>query len=56
MIVRININHKENKTVIEKEKATNIFVVENIFFKRKSHMRETYINIQNDSGMIVTII
>jgi len=42
MIVRIDINHEENRTVIEKEKATNVLVVENVFLKRKSHMRDIY--------------
>ena len=56
MIVKININHEENKTTIEKRKVTNVFIIENIFSKRKSHIEETYVNVQNDSEMIVTII
>jgi len=56
VIIRININHKENWTIIEKEKATNIFVVENIFFRRKSHIEEAYVNVWNDSEIIVIII
>ena len=44
MIIRINIDHEENITVIEEKKATNVFIIKNVFSQRRTHMKETYIN------------
>jgi len=41
IIIRININHEEDKTVIEEGEITNIF----IFSERKSHVREPNVDI-----------
>jgi len=45
IIIRININHEENRTIIEKKEAKNVFVVKNIFSRRKSHIEEAYVNV-----------
>jgi len=31
IIVRININHEKDRTVVKERKATNVFMIENIF-------------------------
>jgi len=31
-VIRININYKKNRTIIEEGKAANVFVVKNISF------------------------
>ena len=45
MIIRINVDHEENVTIIEKEKTTDFFMIKNVFSQRKMHMREAYVNI-----------
>jgi len=50
MIIRINIDHEENVTVIEERKAMNVFS------QRELHMRETCVDVQNDSRVIILVI
>jgi len=35
MIIGINIDHKENKTIINEQKAVDVSMVKNIFSKRE---------------------
>ena len=56
IIITININHEEDKTVIEEGEITNIFVIKNIFFERKSYVREPNVDIWDDLEIIVTVI
>ena len=48
MFIRINVNHEENRTVVEKQKATNIFVIKNVFSQEELHTGKAYINVQNN--------
>ena len=56
MIIRINIDHEENVTVIDEEKVINVFMIKNVFSQRKTHIREAYVDVQNNIRVIVIII
>jgi len=55
MFIRINVNHEENRTVVEKQKATNIFVIKNVFSQEELHIEKAYINVQNNLQMIIIV-
>jgi len=55
IVIRVNINHEEDRTVIEKEEITNVFVIKNVFSERKFHIRESNIDIGNNMGIIIII-
>jgi len=48
MFIGINVNHEENRTVVEKQKVRNIFVIKNVFSQEELHTGEVYINVQNN--------
>ena len=54
--IRINVDYKENVTIIKEEKATNVFMIKNVFSQRKMHMKEVCINIWNNTRMIIIVI
>jgi len=45
MIIRINIDHEENVTVIDEGKVINVFMIKNVFSQRKTHIKEVYVDV-----------
>ena len=45
MFIRINFDHKKNKTIIKKRKTINISIIKNVFSKRKSYIEKIYVNV-----------
>jgi len=55
MIIRIYIDYEKDIAIIKKRKAINIFVIENIFFQRKLHIRKLHIDIWDNSWVIIIL-
>jgi len=45
MIIRVDIDHEENITIVKKEKTTNVPVIKNVFSQRESHVRKLHVDV-----------
>ena len=45
IFIRINVDHEEKRTIIEEKEISNVFMIENVFSKRKSDIEELYIDV-----------